>query len=107
MGEQLDIFTGKVDPRVPYVAGSETSKRAADGIRPQVQHDRGRVLAYLQAFGPCTDQELQDALDLDPSTERPRRVELVTAGLVYDSGRTRPTKSGRPAVLWIARKERP
>jgi hypothetical protein len=39
---------------------------------------------------------------IPPSTYRPRRVECVEFGLVRDSGLTRPTKSGRAAVVWIA-----
>jgi hypothetical protein len=47
-----------------------------------------------------TDEELQDALGMNPNTQRPRRIELVERGLVRDSGRTRKTKSGRRATVW-------
>lgn len=51
----------------------------------------------------ATDHELQTALRMNPSTVRPRRVELVERQLVIDSGRRRPTKSGRLAVVWVVR----
>ena len=65
---------------------------------------RFRVLQALLAAG-CTghtDQELQEGLGMDPSTERPRRVELMDRGLICDSGETRRTRSGRRAVVWVA-----
>jgi hypothetical protein len=50
--------------------------------------------------GDATDEEIQLGLEMSGSTERPRRVELVAAGRIVDSGRTRPTQSGRQAVVW-------
>ena len=69
---------------------------------------RRRVLAHLLACGArgATDQEIQDALSMDPSTERPRRVELVDDGLVRPAAAVRPTRSGRAAQVWIAEPER-
>jgi hypothetical protein len=37
---------------------------------------------------------------MNPSTQRPRRVELVEGGWVEDSGERRPTRSGMDAVVW-------
>lgn len=37
-----------------------------------------------------------------PQSIRTRRAELVRAGHVVDTGQTRPTKSGRQAVVWAA-----
>ena len=47
-----------------------------------------------------TDSELQRALDMDGNTERPRRVELIDAGLIKDSGRRR-YEGGRPMIVWV------
>jgi hypothetical protein len=52
----------------------------------------------------ATDEEIQHELQMNPSTQRPRRIELVEAKLVLDSTMKRPTSSGRQAVVWIARK---
>lgn len=53
-----------------------------------------------------TDEECQTATGLEGSSQRPRRVELVADGLVFDSGATRPTRSGRAACVWQARPPR-
>lgn len=88
----------------PSVRSSRTSAAAADGIRSGSAKLRQQVLDLLRACpGGLTDEELQQRLGMNPSTERPRRVELVALGLVADSGRTGRTASGRSAVLWVAR----
>lgn len=86
----------------PYQRHSETSKDAAHRIEPDAGTLRARVLAVLRAqpHAGLTDQEMQTMLCMDPSTQRPRRVELVIEGFVRDSGRTRGTKSGRRATVW-------
>lgn len=85
----------------PYVRGSETSKKAAGAIQASSASLRVQVLAYLLSRDEgATDQEIQQALDMRASTERPRRVELVEMGLVADSGRRRETDSGREATVW-------
>jgi hypothetical protein len=88
----------------PYQAHSETSRLAAQEIDPQLGRLQYRVLAFLRtmdAYG-ATDDEMQVALDMNPSTQRPRRIELVAKGLVIDMGPRRKTRSGRMASVWIA-----
>lgn len=89
---------------LPFQPHSVTSADAADEARAQAPTQRERVLAAIRATGVrgCTDEELQLHLNLNPSTQRPRRVELVRRGQVQDSGRTRPTRSGRRATVWVA-----
>lgn len=89
-------------PTPPSQRHSATSIDAAEAIVPLAGRLRRRVYEWLVSRGETggTDEEIQDALDMPSSTERPRRVELVRAGLVIDSGRTRPTRSGRNAVVW-------
>jgi hypothetical protein len=94
-------FTGS-DPRLPFQSHSETSKEAAKLAVLSAAKGRRMVLGALRNNGPMTDEQLQDKLLLEGSSERPRRVELVKQGLVRDSGRTHPTRSGRSAVLWEA-----
>lgn len=88
----------------PFQAHSETSRAAAVEIKPDASSLRRKVLAYLEERGKwgATDEEMQRGLDMPPNTQRPRRVELVTAGSVEDSGRQRKTLSGRNAVVWVA-----
>lgn len=88
------------DPSQPH---SETSQDAARRIVPSVVTQRARVLECLRAAANgMTDEEMQVALQMNQNSQRPRRIELVDARLVYDSGRTRPTASGREAVVWGA-----
>lgn len=86
---------------IKAVLDSETSVEAAIANMPNRSTQRDRVLAYLQEWGPSTDEAIQDALAMEGSTERPRRLELVEAGLVVKAG-TATTKSGRRAALWKA-----
>jgi len=55
----------------------------------------------MQYSRGLTDHEMQAHLNMIGSTQRPRRVELCDKGLVVDSGRQRPTPSGRMAVVWV------
>jgi lipid A disaccharide synthetase len=96
-----------------YQSHSETSWEAAYEIEDSADTLRGRVFRCLQksahnyVFTGMTDEEMQTALNMNPSTQRPRRIELVESGLVQDSGRIRKTKSGRNAVVWIICKTEP
>lgn len=92
-----------VEEAAPFVRGSDTSAGAADRIESAAATLRAKVLRHLKenALG-LTDEEMQERLDMNPSTERPRRIELVNAGDVKDSGQRRRTHSGRWAVVWVA-----
>jgi hypothetical protein len=92
------------DPAPPCVAHSATSVAAAEAIKPSTTTLRARVLRYLRECGAvgATDEEMQSDLHMNPSTQRPRRGELVDMGAVRDSGRTRLTRSGRKATVWEA-----
>lgn len=48
-----------------------------------------------------TDDELQRKLQMSGDTERPRRGELLKAGLIKDSGVTRRTSKSRLAIVWV------
>jgi hypothetical protein len=76
-----------------------TSREAARLVVQPGTH-RHRILLQLQGCPDGkTDLELQQGLELDPSTERPRRGELVDAGMVMESGRTR-QHQGRKWTIW-------
>jgi hypothetical protein len=83
----------------------ETAQAAAKAIKLRSGTQRAAVLIeLLQAdikgwHGMC-DEELQGALGLGASSERPRRVELVRMGFVEDSGRRTKTAAGLDAILW-------
>jgi hypothetical protein len=103
------------DPRPPEVSQygkhyppaqghSTTSVAAADAIEPAADTLRGKCLDAIRDAGPdgLTDEEGITRTGMSPSTWRPRRVELVEDGFVRDSRRTRPTASGRAAVVWVS-----
>ncbi len=94
-------------PELPFQLHSEESREAAELIEPDAASLRGVVLAHIRQCGEtgATDDEMQIALKMNPSTQRPRRIELWEADLIEKSGHTRPTKSGRNAAVWIERKE--
>jgi hypothetical protein len=90
----------------PAQAHSSTSKAAARSVT--CTSGRARVFAFLKQRGQhgSTDEEVAAELGrpgrpTDCSTLRARRVELVAAGDVRDSGRRRPTVSGADAVVWV------
>lgn len=91
----------------PHQKHSDTSREAAEEIRPSASSLRERVFKYIDGAGldGATDQQIQKALGMDPSTERPRRIELVRERRVFDSGRSRQPDSGRNAVVWITATE--
>ena len=88
----------------PYQRRSATSRAAAMSVEPKTGTQRAIVLAFLRGCGPsgATDEQMQALIPLSANTQRPRRVELVKALLVVDSGLTKTTQSGKGAVLWIA-----
>ena len=89
---------------LPCQRDSQTSFEAAESMAGGAGSIRRWVFRAILEAGPggLTDDEIQTRLEINPSTERPRRIELVALGLVEDSGRTRPTRSGRRAVIWVA-----
>ena len=84
-----------------FQAHSPTSSEAAHFAEGFAGTAREQVfLQIVKRFADigATDEEIQNTLHMNPSTQRPRRIELVEAGLVEDSCYTRPTTSGMDAV---------
>lgn len=78
-----------------------TSHLAAARVLPKTGTQRALILAALQArpANGYTDVEIQHLLDLGPNSERPRRVELVRAGWVRDTGAVR-LHHGEQHIVW-------
>jgi len=87
--------------RAPSVRGSITSAAAADSLTPKVLNAMQRKVLDLLVATPegLTDEEMQRRLGMNPSTQRPRRIELAKLGMVVEAG-TRKTASGRKASVW-------
>ena len=82
----------------------ETAHEAAEGIKGVSGRQRRIVFDLIAASDVgMTDEEIQSASGLSPSSQRPRRVELVDGGHIEDSGLRRKTKSGRNAIVWVRR----
>lgn len=104
---QLTLYGGNA----PHVAGSATSKAAGESVDCLSMRQKvWRIIVYQSscstAYGKrygATDDEIEQQLNLRHQTVSPRRRELVLLGKVVDSGRTRPTRSGRRATVWVTK----
>ena len=87
--------------RAPAVQSSPASMDAADAIGGGLGPLQRSVVAFLRQRGVhgATDEEIATGLAMNPSTARPRRIELVRRGLVVEAG-TRKATSGRYATAW-------
>lgn len=85
----------------------QTSHDAADSVKNIT--DTQRAILMILTW-PKTDEELVDAFyqmadsngwkQASPSGIRSRRAELVSQGLVVDSGERAKLSSGRSAIVW-------
>jgi predicted ArsR family transcriptional regulator len=89
---------------LPFARNSRTSQVAALTMRGSpADEGRARVLAVLKSQGPMTDEQIADVTGMNPSSVRPRRGELLKAGLIGREAFNRKTRSGRKAAVWGAR----
>lgn len=82
---------------------SLTSSLAAASIAPHASLQRRQVCTFIAAQGArgATDEEVQLALGMNPSSERPRRGECHERGFITaELGELRKTTSGRSACAW-------
>lgn len=93
------------EPSVPYVKGSETSKDAADRMKPVVESCQTRVLDYITACGldGATDDEGEVATGLIHQNYSARRVDLWKKGIVVKTEEKRETRRHRGAGVYVAR----
>ena len=84
----------------PAQQHSPTSVAAA-AIQPKAkkESDKRTIINALEENGPMTDEQLVACTGIGANTLRPRRVELVRAGLVKAVGEGR-TTSGHRATAW-------
>lgn len=89
----------------PY-SNQTTSKIAARSIVGILNELQDRVLSCIRGAGErgMTCEEVEFALSMRHSTASPRIKELREEPfwLIRESGRKRPTTSGRPAIVWLA-----
>jgi CRP-like cAMP-binding protein len=98
---QDDLFSG------PFIAeplahrSSDTSKAAAARIQPVSAKMQRRILDYIKSRGDdgATYDEVVSELGLEKPTVAGRLNDLKRAGLIADTGRRRPTRSGSSASV--------
>lgn len=102
--KELARVTGMPDPTAPYQPHSVTSREAAENIRPNVNKLQSKVYEFIYERGllGATDQEIQTGLDMNGSTQRPRRVELHIKGMIQAAG-SRKSPNGRNSTVWVAK----
>jgi len=85
-------------------SASAAERAAALAVMPKTGTVRSEVLVEIaRSRHGLTQPELETLLDgrAAPSSVRTRCNELVTGGWVKDSGRTRHTRSGLEAKVWV------
>ena len=83
-----------------------TSHAAAEAIYAQIPNLEAVVLRHLRSRSDgLTIDELVDITGIDKVTLSPRLRPLCKKGLAFESGATRPGKSGRQQTVWVARCE--
>lgn len=87
---------------LPYAAGSDTSKAAAESMKSTAGIIRERVYRRVKESDTdgITCDALEVALGLSHQTCSARVNELRNAGRIIDSGRRKATRSGRKAVVY-------
>lgn len=99
------FFCKTVTP--PFVHHSETSLKAAVAVKPASRALREIVYTTIKdSTSGMTDEEIANTTGLNPSTARPRRVELHNAGRIKSVG-TRKTASNRNAAVWVVTEDAP
>jgi hypothetical protein len=101
MSAQLDFFAAPTKrPMLAHQRTSRTSKAAAVKAEPNAAAQRARVLAWIrQQPNGATRQEVSMGLGVPINSICPRFGELLKAGAIRETGKTRPTISGRAAEV--------
>ena len=107
MPNELPLFDRYAKPEhvgAPYAIGSDTSKAAAKVVAkriPQQQTDVYLCISMARDYGRTFDECVQ-LLGISP-TASGRITALRDTGMIEDSGRTRKTRRGCAATVWIVK----
>ena len=73
-------------------------------MRPHVDTLRAKTLTFIESCGAngATRDECEDGTGMLCQTLCARIRELVLGQFVADSGRRRPSRTGRPATVYVA-----
>lgn len=86
-------------PASPGFKRTDTSRQAAEDMKPNAATLRAKVLRVL-ALGPRTADECAADLRHPILSIRPRLSELRELGKVVDTGERRRNASGKNAIVW-------
>lgn len=102
MNPEPDLFAYGYEtyPDTPGYKARETSRLAAEAMKPTAPLVRDRILNLLTPALAVTADEAADLLHLPILTVRPRFSELAADGKVRDTGRRRKNESGKSAIVW-------
>jgi hypothetical protein len=104
MTDHPDLF-GKPPPQpsVPFNNGSETSRDAAESIKPDLARLEAMVIGFIRLRGQegATCDEAEEHLGLSHQTCSARFNGLAGRGLIEKAGAQRKTRSGRRAEVYV------
>ena len=98
--QQSDLFDGASYPHAPGFAQTDTSRAAAERLKPTAAALRDRVFMALKVK-PMTSLELAKHLGEAFESVQPRTSELRAQNLIIDSGKRGPTRCGKlKGIVW-------
>lgn len=81
----------------------ETSKQAAQDIKPRAKKLEARVLEVIRSFPfGCSPERAAQELEKNIISVRPRFTQLKLKGFIEDSGRRDRTECNKSSIIWIA-----
>ncbi len=78
------------------------AKQASTGTSSRVAQIVLAAIYNAGSRGKTDDELAHEFPDEHAGSLSKRRLDLVRAGLIYDSGRTRPTSRGVEAIVWVS-----
>lgn len=100
----LPLLAWQRSPILP-VSPTVTQEQAAARIKWRVTGMRQTIYRMIKEAGErgATDDEIQRALDIEGSTERPRRRELEIAGHIVNAEKVRANSRGNNETVWVVK----
>lgn len=96
-----DLFLFASYPNTPGYQAPDTSKAAADKVKPKAGWVRARVIDALTRQGPMTTVQIAAAIGLPYEAVQPRTSEARALGLIEDSGqRGKSRDPSKNAIVW-------
>ena len=106
MSMTKDYLSDNID-KMRYDAEKEhyevqTSIEAFNSVKNNIGNLQRTVLDVIIIHSPVTDERIAEISGLNPSTARPRRIELLRLGLIEEAG-IEYSKAHRLSKTWRAR----